>query len=167
MSADTVRAVAAHLIILGDRDAVRWVLRNERMAFEAHRRNDATRLAVDDTLFLYTTRKCFHNPTRDRGRVVGRAVVTSPVQPLKESVVVMGREFVLGCTFDLIGLAPRHEGVVLADLVPRLDAFPIKDAWAARMRRPLLTLPPHDAALLEQELARLIREPSSTVASYD
>jgi hypothetical protein len=58
--------VAAHLLILGDRDALRWVLRNERMAFEAHRRKDVTRLAVGDTLFVYTMRGCFHNPTRDR-----------------------------------------------------------------------------------------------------
>jgi hypothetical protein len=159
--------VAAHLLILGDRDALRWVLRNERMAFEAHRSNDVTRLAVGDTLFLYTTRGGFHNPTRDRGRVMGRAVVTSPVERLEERVVVMDREFGLACTFDLVALAPRHEGVVLADLVPRLDAFPIKSAWSARMRRPLLTLPHKDAALIERELARLVREPSSTVASYD
>lgn len=159
--------MAAHLLILGDRDALRWVLRNERMAFEAHRKHDGSRLAVGDALVLYTTRGCFHNPTRDRGRVVGRAVVTSPVSPLEESLVVMNREFGLGCTFDLVALAPRHEGVVLADLVPRLDAFPIKRAWSARMRRPLLTLPPKDAALIEHELARVVSEPTTTVATYD
>jgi hypothetical protein len=137
------------------------------MAFEAHRRNDVTRLAVGDTLLLYTTRGCFHNPTRDRGRVIGNAVVTSPVEPLEQSVVVMDREFPLACTFDLVALAPRPEGVVLADLVPSLDAFPIKSAWSARMRRPLLTLPPSDAALIKQELADLVREPSSAVATYD
>jgi hypothetical protein len=159
--------VAAHLLVLGDREALRWVLRNERMAFEMHRRNDVARLAVGDTLFIYTTRGCFHNPTRDRGRVIGRAVVTSPVEPLDESVLVMDREFGLGCTFDLVALAPRHEGVVLADLVPRLNAFPIKSAWSTRMRRPLLPLPPKDAALIDRELARLVREPSSTLSSYD
>jgi hypothetical protein len=159
--------VAAHLLILGERDALRWVLRTERMAFEGHRGNDVTRLAVGDTLFLYTTRGCYRNPTRDRGRVIGRAIVTSPVEPLEESVVVMDREFSLGCTFNLVALAPRHEGVVLADLVPRLVAFPIKRAWSARMRRPILTLPPKDAALIERELAALVREPSSTISSYD
>lgn len=159
--------MAAHLLILGDREALRWVLRHERMAFEAHRGNDVKRLAVGDTLFLYTTRGCFHNPTRDRGRVIGHAVVTSPVEPLKQSVVVMDREFALGCSFDLVALAPRHEGVVLADLVPKLDAFPIKSAWSTRMRRPLLTLPPKDAALIKHELVRLVREPASTLSSYD
>ena len=159
--------MAAHLLILGDRDALRWVLRNERMAFEVHRKNAVNRLAVGDTLFIYTTRGCFHNPTRDRGRVIGRAVVTSPVEPLEESVVVMDREFGLGCAFDLVALAPRHEGVVLADLVPKLDAFPIKSAWSTRMRRPLLTLPPKDAILIERELAGLVREPASTMSTYD
>ena len=160
--------MAAHLLILGDRDALRWVLRNERMAFEVHRRNDVSRLAVGDTLLIYTTRGCFHNPTRDRGRVIGRAVVTSPVEPLEDSVVVMDREFKLGCTFELVALAPRPEGVVLADLVPRLRAFPNKRAWSARMRRPLLTLPPQDAALIERELRPLVvREPAAVVSSYD
>jgi hypothetical protein len=69
--------------------------------------------------------------------------------------------------FELVALAPRHEGVVLANLVPRLVAFPIKSAWSARMRRPLLTLPPKDAALIERKLAGIAREPSSTVSSYD
>jgi hypothetical protein len=152
--------VAAHLLILGDRDTLRCVVRNERMAFEMHRKNDVTRLAVGDTLFLYTTRGCFHNPTRDRGRVIGHAVVTSPVKPLEEHVAVMDREFELGCTFNLVALAPRHEGVLLADLVPRLDAFPVKSAWSTRMRRPLLTLPRKDAALVERELARIVGDPA-------
>jgi hypothetical protein len=167
MATDTLRAVAAHLLILGDRDALKWVLRNERMAFEVHRRNDVSRLAVGDTLLIYTTRGCFHNPTRDRGRVIGRAVVTSPVESLQDSVVVMDREFKLGCTFELVALAPRDEGVVLADLVPRLGAFPNKRAWSARMRRPLLTLPPMDAALIEREFGQLVGEPSTVVSSYD
>jgi hypothetical protein len=159
--------VAAHLLILADREALRWVLRNRQMAFETHRRNQVTQLAVGDTLFLYTTRGCFHNTTRDRGRVIGSAVVTAPVEPLEKGVVVMGREFWLACTFDLLALAPRDDGVVLADLVPRLAAFPIKRAWSTRMRRPLLTLPPKDAALIDRKLAGLVREPDSTQCTYE
>ena len=44
--------MAAHLLILGDRDAFNWVLRNERMAFEDHRtlRFDGADTASDYTL---------------------------------------------------------------------------------------------------------------------
>lgn len=159
--------MAAYLLILGDRSALSWVLRNERMAFASHRRNDVSGLGVGDTLFIYTTRGCFHNPTRDRGRVIGRAAVSSPVEPLEKSTVVMDREFTLGCTFELVALAPRPEGVVLADLVPRLRAFPNKRAWSARMRRPLLALPTQDAALIERELGPLLGEPAAVVSTYD
>jgi hypothetical protein len=156
----------SHLLILGDMDALAWVLRKERMAFQRRRANDVARVAVGDRLFLYTTRGCFHNPTRDRGRVIGIARVTSPVKTLTQSVVVMGREFHLGCTFDLLALAPRHEGVVLAELVARLAVFPNKRAWSARMRRPLLSLPTPDANLIERKLDQFVQHPRETLDGY-
>lgn len=136
------------------------------MAFASRRASDAARVAIGDTLLLYTTRGCFHNPTRDLGRVIGRATVTSSVEALARSVVVMGREFQLGCTFELISLAPRREGVVLAELVAELTAFPNKRAWSARMRRPLLTLPDPDARLIEGKLAQFVHEPAETIHGY-
>ena len=155
-----------HLLILGDQDALGWVLRNERMAFDDRRARDAATLNVGDRLYLYTTRGCFRNPTRDRGRVIGKASVTSGVERLDEPVVVMGREFVLGCRFALLALAPRRAGVVLSELVSELAVFPNKEAWSARMRRPLLSLPVEDARLIEQQLAPLLHRPSATLAEY-
>ena len=159
--------VSAHLVILGDRDALRWVLKTELMAFEERRASDAARVDVGDMLLLYSTRGCFHNPTRDRGRVFGRAQATSRVEPLQAPVEVMGRSFPLGCTFDLLALAPRHEGVVLAELVARLAVFPNKAAWSATMRRPLLSLPANDAALIERRLAPLAQNPAQILSTYE
>lgn len=158
--------MTAHLVILGDRDALRWVLENERMAFEDRRAGAAARIKVGDTLFLYTTRGCFRNPTRDRGRIIGRARATSAATRLRRPVAVMGRTFPIGCNFELLELAPRHEGVVLADLVAELAVFPNTSTWSARMRRPLLSLPDDDPQLIERELTELTRPPVEVLATY-
>ena len=59
-----------HLLVIGEREALVWVLSEQRMAFPAHRAAEAVALAPGGLLLIYTTRGCFHNPTRDRGRVV-------------------------------------------------------------------------------------------------
>jgi hypothetical protein len=157
---------ASHLLIIGERQALAWILRNQRMAFPSYRRREVASLAAGDELFLYTTRGCFHSPGRDRGRVMGLAVARTSVEQLQPPVEVAGREFGLGCALDLKSLAPLGEGVELAGLVSRLGAFPNKTGWAVRIRRPLLTLPRSDASLLRRELAGFARPPQEVLEGY-
>src|SRR5690606_15125050 len=105
-------------------------------------------LEEGDEIFLYTTRGCFRNPTRDLGRVIGRATVASPVRLLEKPVVFGERAFTEGCRLRLSGLARFREGLVLRDLVPRLSVFPDPATWSVRMRRASLTLPSKDADLV-------------------
>jgi hypothetical protein len=63
----------SYLLILSDRDAIAWVLREQRMAFPATRRAELA-LTIDDRLLLYTTRGAWSNPTHSRGRVDHLAV---------------------------------------------------------------------------------------------
>jgi len=67
------------------------------MAFPATRRSDVERLTVGDRLLLLTTRGCWHNPTRNRIRVIGEAEVATQVHAYDEPVTVAGREFTRGC----------------------------------------------------------------------
>jgi hypothetical protein len=67
--------MASYLMPIADREPLMWILHERRTAFPSYRRSDAERLAAGDRLLLYTTRGCFHNPTRDRGRVIGVATV--------------------------------------------------------------------------------------------
>lgn len=91
------------------------------MAFTANRASGATAaIKPGDELFLYQTRSAFHNPTRHRGRVIGRATVTSVVRPLKNPVLLVARQFSSAFEFKLNELAPPHSGPELAALVPRL-----------------------------------------------
>ncbi|MWA01953.1 hypothetical protein F8568_016545 [Actinomadura sp. LD22] len=142
----------SYLLILGDRDAIAWVLEEQRMAFPATARAEVDRLAEGDELLIYATRGAFGNPTRDRGRVIGRAVATSGVAVLDEPVVFGERAFPRGCDLRVESLAPWGGGPELRPLVDRLEAFPDARSWSVRLRRPLLRLPAPDAELLKAAL---------------
>ncbi|SPF04354.1 hypothetical protein [Streptomyces sp. MA5143a] len=156
----------AHLLIIGDRAALSWVITEQRMAFPAGRARTARTLGQGDEVFLYSTRGCFRNPTRDLGRVIGRAAIASPVHVLDEPVVFSGRSYSEGCSMKVSGLAPFREGLVLRDLVPRLSVFPDPATWSVRMRRASLTLPPEDAELVRTELEPLLRPYDETGEGY-
>ena len=158
--------MAAHLLILGQRDALMWVLENQRMAFPEHRRSLAQRLRVGDELFLYVTRGGLGNPNRDRGRVFGLANVKTPVGQLEPPVVISGRTFRWGCALSLRGLAKAGAGVELAPLIPALEAFPHNTKWAVRLRTALLRLPEADVALLRSRLDSLLGTPDQAIPGY-
>src|SRR4051812_27138171 len=103
------------------------------MAFPALRRREVTGLRAGDELLLYTTRGCFYNPTRDRGRLIGIATATSAVTDLDTAVHLAGRDFPLGCDLQIERLAPLREGVELAPLVARLRVFPDPASWSVRL----------------------------------
>jgi hypothetical protein len=150
--------------VLSEREALVWVLEHRRMAFPTHRCSEVAKLSPGDRLLLYTTRGCFHNPTRDRGRVVGVAHAASSVSGLDPPVTIAGREFGLGCRLTVDTLAPFPSGVELAPLVTELSVFPDPASWSARMRRPLVPLSEADAELLVAALRPAKVAPA--IASY-
>lgn len=157
---------SAHLLVIGEREALVWLLSKQRMAFPAHRAAEAGALTPGDLLLIYTTRGCFHNPTRDRGRIVGEATVASDVKPLQQPVVFQQRQYAIGCRLTLGGLAPRPQGVELAPLVRQLQAFPDPATWSVRMRRTVVPLPASDVALLREALAPHLVESRRALQSY-
>lgn len=156
----------AYLLVLGERDAIAWVLREQRMAFPARRRAETAALAIGDKLFLYATRGAWHNPTRDRGRVLGLAIVTSPVRSFDEPLEIAGRHFHTGCQLRVDGAVPYPGGVELAPLVERMDTFPKPHAWSIYLRRPLRALPAADAKLLDRELRPLLKPLAQALPTY-
>jgi hypothetical protein len=137
------------------------------MAFSPRRAAQAEVLEPGDPLLLYTTRGCFHNPTRDRGQIVGELTVASAPRPLARPLVLAGRTFTVGCRLELVSLAPRGVGVDLAPLVDRLQTFPDPSSWSARMRRPLVPLTAADADRLRTLLQpRLASGLDSAIETY-
>ena len=100
-----------YLLVLGEREAIRWVLTNQRMAFPATARAEVTALREGDELFLLSTRGAFRNPTRDRTRVIGTAVALTAVEPLDEPLEIAGRTFARGCSIRVDSLAPYLGGL--------------------------------------------------------
>ena len=155
-----------YLLIIGEREALRWVLATQRMAFPPGRRRDALRLHEGDGLLLYTTRGAFHNPTRDRGRLIGEATVASPPVELGAPIEIANRQFTTACEIAIQTLAPLGRGVELAPLVPSLAVFPHPKSWSVLLRRPLLGLPPADARLLRSRLQAVAGEPFGALPTY-
>lgn len=156
----------AHFLVLSERSALAWVLGVQRMAFPAHRVAEARRLPLRHRLFLYTTRGCFHNPTRDRGRIIGTATIESPVSDLQDPMQLAGRVFTAGCRLAIPKLIPRSEGLDLAPLVPHLVSFPNKHAWSARMRQTLVPIAAEDVPFIDQLLSPLLIPRRRALISY-
>jgi hypothetical protein len=146
---------ATWLVVLGDRVGIWWVLSERRMAVQSHRAAHAQELEPGALLLLYASRGAFHNPTRDRGRVIGEARVLTKPAELDKPVYLNDRRFEIGFDLDLTTLVPRGQGVELAPLVDELQLFPARRGWSGFIRKPLVALPPRDADLLRTRLAAL------------
>jgi hypothetical protein len=155
------------LLVIGRREGLSWILDAERMAFPRKPRSGRATPEADDQLLLYTTRKCFGNPTRDEGRVIGQATVTSAVTALQNPVVVADRTLPYSCAISVESLTPLGLGVSLRALVTQLDVFKKNpQAWSIWLRRTLLPLSNHDANLLTKHLAPLAQPPQNVIAPY-
>ncbi|GIE91557.1 hypothetical protein [Actinoplanes regularis] len=156
----------SYLVVLGDRRAIGWVLREQRMAFPATPRAEVRTLASGDGLYLYATRGAWGRPTRDRGRVIAYATAKSGVQVLDEPVEIAGRSFYSACDLQIAKVAPYPNGLELQPLVERISAFPKPEAWSAYLRRPLVTLSTEDSVLLDEHIRPLLKSYREAIATY-
>ena len=131
------------LLVISDREPLAWLLSEQRWAIPANRARSAP--GVGDELLLYTTRGCYRNPGRDRGRVMGLATVTSSPGALPDAVSFRGRDFTTGFDVAIDGVAPVHQGVELGQMAGHLDFLPDADTWSVRLRRSLISLSERDA----------------------
>lgn len=158
--------MTAYLVILGNRDAIRWVLTEQRMAFPITPRAEVRALAAGDGLFLYATRGAWNNPTRDRGRIIATASAATSVRTLGEPIEIAGRTFVSGCDVAIDGVVPYPGGLELQPLVAHLGAFPKPEAWSIYLRRALLQLTDGDVRLLYRKLKPLLVPIETAVTTY-
>lgn len=158
--------VATYLSIIGDRVALAWVLTHSRMAFPSTPRLEVSALEMGDELFLVSTRGCFRNPTRDRTRIIGHAVLASAVTRVEDPIELIGRTFDRACDLEVMSLAPVLTGVALAPLVDQLQAFPNKEAWSVWLRRPLLRLHATDADLVRPRIGEVAVDPDLVLQGY-
>lgn len=143
-----------HLAMIGDREALVWVLERQRVAFPQPRYYHIfPTLQPGDVLYLYTTRGCYRNPTRDRGMVIGAATVASAVTTSETPLTVGDRELPLEASIEIRALAPVDAGIDLAAQVAQLTSFPKPESWSVYLRRSLYPITEQDA----QRFDRLLR----------
>jgi hypothetical protein len=154
-------------MLIGDQEPLEWILRNQRTAFTDRRAREGGALRPGDTLFLYTTRGCFRNPARDRGSVIGKAVVLAPARRSDPPPAFGARTYPWVVELRIESLAKRGLGVELAPLVPRLKStFPDPATWSAQMRRALVALDEEGAAIVATKLDRSAAPFPDEVATY-
>lgn len=157
---------AAYLLVLAEREAILWVLQNEQMAFPATPRREVSALQPGDELVLLTTRGAYHNPTRDRTRVIGTATVQSKVAQLNPEVEIAGRTFASGCQIKLETLAPYSTGPEIGPLAPQIHALHGEKNWGWLLRKPLVLLDESDVVLLKRELQSHLRALNESLLTY-
>lgn len=100
LDAGYVTKQTSYLLVFSNEEGLSWVLRNSRMAFTQGNATRAGKLRPGDRLFLYTSRLCFRNQHRDRGRVIAEAEVKGALRKRSQIVVIAGREFTHDCQWS-------------------------------------------------------------------
>lgn len=157
---------ASYLLVLAEREAILWVLENGLTAFPSTPRREVLALKPGDELVLLTTRGAYHNPTRDRTRVIGTATVKSNVAQLNPEVEFAGRTFPRGCQIRLESLAPYSTGPDIGMLANQIHAFHGEKNWGMLLRKPLVLLDESDLLLLKRELQSHLRDLNESVLTY-
>ncbi|SCG36082.1 hypothetical protein GA0070619_0287 [Micromonospora zamorensis] len=157
----------SYLAILSEREAIRWVLTNNKLAFtSAASHKEAKALKPMDEMFLYVTRGAWHNPKRHRGQIVGYASATSRQLQFAEPLWIQGRVFLTYVDIRVERLVGLHQGLDLQPLAKELEAFPKPLAWYTYLRRSLLPLTKADATTLRRLIPGYADAPASIYATY-
>lgn len=144
--------MADYLLVLGDRQALGWVVDTQRMAF-ARYQGDVSRLDTGDRLLLYTTRGCFRNPGVDRGRLIGTAIVTSKPSLLDDPPKFGDREYPYGINLNIQTLTPFRTGPTLTERIGQIASLRYgQRGWETALRRSLVPLAPAEYRRLRASL---------------
>lgn len=154
------------MLVLAEREAILWVLLHEQMAFPIRRRKEVSALQPGDELVLLTTRGAYHNPTKDRTRIIGTARVQSEVAPLNPHMELAGRTFGSSCQIKLETLAPYPSGPEVGSLAPHIHALHGEPNWGWLLRKPLVPLEESDLTFLKRELQSHLRNVNESLLSY-
>lgn len=160
--------MAQYLLVIGNKAALAWVLREQQMAFPDFKRHEIRALGPGDSLFLYTTRGCFGDPNSGRSRVIAVGEATSAVTELRVPVTIGDRTYPYGCGVKFDRATTRGEGVEIGGIRPELDLFDgVGQNWSFPLRRPLVKLTEHDAKVIGGHLGECRLHPlAQVIAAY-
>lgn len=161
---------ASYLVVLGNADAARWVLANQRMAFSEVGRRTASRLSRGDSLLFYAGLKCWPKLGGDQrptsGLIIGDAVVLTEVTKLGTPVLVGGRRYPYGCEVFFEHLAPAGTGVPIGSVRDELELTAGRGNYGQALRRTPVLLSQADTALLAPRLKSVWKPYEEAIDGY-
>lgn len=142
---DGYRQSVPWLIVLGDRDAIDWVVANGRMAV-----SDKVRTLPEpgERVALYTTRGAYRNPTRDRSQIIGLGRVTG--KAVRRDINVAGKTYAASFPIGIDAITESRQGLPFEPLVEHLTFITTKRTWGGALRRPLVRIPDADFKQIER-----------------
>jgi hypothetical protein len=140
------------LVVLGEVEGLRWVLKKQKMAFTATRRALASKIEPGDRMVLYVGRGAYHNPTRDRSQIIGLATVRTAVRDLRAPIEIVGREFVCACGLEIEVALPERHGVPIYPFIRKLSFVKRPEVWGQYFRSSLCQMEERDFEILEGAL---------------
>ena len=161
---------ASHLVVLGNADAARWVLANQRMAFSEVGRRTAARVTRGDTLLFYASLKCWPalggagRPAS--GLLIADAIVLTDVTKLRTPVSVGGRQFQYSLEVFFEHLAPAGSGVPIGSVRNELELTAGRANYGQALRRTPVLLSPSDTALLKDRLQGVLKPFEDSIDGY-
>lgn len=160
---------STYLVVLGNADAARWVLTNQRMAFSEVGWRAALRLARGDTLLFYAGLKCWPGLGGARpasGLLIGDAIVLTDVTRWAAPVQVGGRHFQYGCELFFEHLAPVGAGLPIGAVRDDLELTAGRANYGQVLRRTPLLLSRADTSLILVRLAGVWQPFEDSVDQY-
>jgi hypothetical protein len=140
------------LVVLGEVEGLRWVLKNEKMAFTAARRSLASKIEPGDRMVLYVGRGAYHNPTRDRSQIIGLATVRTAVKDLRAPIEIAAREFICACSLEIEVALPERQGVPIDPFIRSLSFVKRPEVWGQYFRSGLTPMNERDFRVLLKAL---------------
>jgi hypothetical protein len=149
------------LVVLAEKEAIRWVLDNGRMAFSEGLCSRAAAMDEGDPIVLSVARGAYHNPTRDQSHILGIARAASRTRRLRTPLELAGRSFscVLDLSFDLI--LEERVGTPFKPLVSNLLFIRRPEVWGHYLRAGLVRITKRDVSTFERAIAKAARKTSS------
>jgi hypothetical protein len=141
------------IFVVGNREALSWVLTKQRMAFRDRVQTEGLRSG--QPVAIYASRHTWGRPNNDRSQVAAIGVLASPVQ--RRPVELGGEIFPKSCrlTFDVV--LPERHGLPFRPLVRRLNFIPKKGGdkgWGAYLRRTVVEVDERDFGIIASALRR-------------
>ena len=133
------------LVVVGEREALRWIVKNKRMAFREY--INTSEIAARDEMAVYVTRGAFHTPTRDQSQVLALGQFAS--RPTPRPVTILGESYPTSVGLRLSQVLPEREGMPFKPLVPKMRFIKKKSGWAAYLRRSLVRITDEDMATIK------------------